>query len=176
MKIPFGGEIEFGFMYYIISAIVLAGMSNAVNLSDGVDGLAGSMFIFSLIPLFALPVWQNGIIAPICGALAGFLWHNWFPASVFMGDTGALGLGGMLATVFVIEGREIFLLFFGVMFIIEMFSVILQVGSFKLFGRRIFRMSPIHHHFELKGWKETKIAFRFSLLALTAAVVGLLAW
>ncbi|MDI9376423.1 MAG: phospho-N-acetylmuramoyl-pentapeptide-transferase, partial [Thermotogota bacterium] len=176
MKIPFGGEIEFGFLYYIISAIVLAGMSNAVNLSDGIDGLAGSMFIFSLIPLFALPLWQNGIIAPICGALAGFLWHNWFPASVFMGDTGALGLGGMLATVFAIEGREIFLIFFGVMFIIEMFSVILQVGSFKLFGRRIFRMSPIHHHFELKGWKETKITFRFSLLALTAAVVGLLAW
>ena len=82
----------------------------------------------------------------------------------------------MLATVFAIEGREIFLIFFGVMFIIEMFSVILQVGSFKLFGRRIFRMSPIHHHFELKGWKETKITFRFSLLALTAAVVGLLAW
>jgi len=176
MKIPFGGEIEFGFLYYIISAIVLAGMSNAVNLSDGIDGLAGSMFIFSLIPLFALPLWQNGIIAPICGALAGFLWHNWFPASVFMGDTGALGLGGMLATVFAIEGREIFLIFFGVMFIIEMFSVILQVGSFKLFGRRVFRMSPIHHHFELKGWKETKITFRFSLLALTAAVVGLLAW
>ena len=176
MKIPFGGEIEFGFLYYIIYAIVLAGMSNAVNLSDGIDGLAGSMFIFSLIPLFALPLWQNGIIAPICGALAGFLWHNWFPASVFMGDTGALGLGGMLATVFAIEGREIFLIFFGVMFIIEMFSVILQVGSFKLFGRRIFRMSPIHHHFELKGWKETKITFRFSLLALTAAVVGLLAW
>lgn len=176
LKMPFGGFVELGFWYYPISAIVMAGMSNAVNLSDGVDGLAGSMFVFSIVPLFLLPLWQNSLLAALSGALAGFLWYNWFPATIFMGDTGSLGLGGMLAVIFAVDGREIFLLFFGVMFIVEMFSVIIQVTSFQLFGKRVFKMSPIHHHFELIGWKESKIAFRFSLLAFVAAIIGLLSW
>lgn len=176
MALPLIGNIDFGFAYYPISAVIIAGMSNAVNLSDGVDGLAGSMFIFSLAPMLMLPVWQNGIIAPICGALAGFLWHNWFPATVFMGDTGSIGLGGMIAVMFSVDGREGYLLFFGMMFLIEMFSVIIQVFSFKTFGKRVFKMSPIHHHFELSNWKESKIAFRFSLIAFIGAVFGLLTW
>jgi len=176
MALPLLGNIDFGFAYYPISAVIIAGMSNAVNLSDGVDGLAGSMFIFSLAPMLMLPVWQNGIIAPICGALAGFLWHNWFPATVFMGDTGSIGLGGMIAVMFSVDGREGYLLFFGMMFLIEMFSVIIQVFSFKTFGKRVFKMSPIHHHFELSNWKESKIAFRFSLIAFIGAVFGLLTW
>ncbi|MFA6975716.1 MAG: phospho-N-acetylmuramoyl-pentapeptide-transferase [Mesotoga sp.] len=176
MALPLLGKIDFGFAYYPISAVIIAGMSNAVNLSDGVDGLAGSMFIFSLAPMLMLPVWQNGIIAPICGALAGFLWHNWFPATVFMGDTGSIGLGGMIAVMFSVDGREGYLLFFGMMFLVEMFSVIIQVFSFKIFGKRVFKMSPIHHHFELSNWKESKIAFRFSLIAFIGAVFGLLTW
>jgi len=176
MKVPFGGEIEFGFLYYLLSAVVITGMSNAVNLSDGVDGLAGSMFIFSLAPLLLVPFWANPVIASLCGVLAGFLWHNWYPASVFMGDAGSLALGGMLAVIFSIQGREVFLLLFGFMFIVEMFSVIIQVTVYKTFGTRVFKMSPIHHHFELKGWKESKIAFRFSLLALIAAIAGVLSW
>ena len=128
-------------------------------LSDGIDGLGFYVHLLANTSLCPSIV-QNGIIAPICGALAGFLWHNWFPASVFMGDTGALGLRGMLATVFAIEGREIFLIFFGVMFIIEMFSVILQVGSFKLFGEGYSGCRPFITTFELKGWKETKDHFQ----------------
>jgi len=176
MAFPLLGEIDFGLAYYPISTVVIAGMSNAVNLADGVDGLAGSMYIFSLAPMMLLPVWQNGIIAPICGALAGFLWHNWFPATVFMGDTGSISLGAMMAVMFALDGREGFLLFFGMMFLVEMFSVIIQVFSFKVFGKRVFRMSPIHHHFELLNWKESKIAFRFSLIAFIGAVFGLLSW
>jgi phospho-N-acetylmuramoyl-pentapeptide-transferase len=176
MAFPLLGEIDFGLAYYPISTVVIAGMSNAVNLADGVDGLAGSMYIFSLAPMMLLPVWQNGIIAPICGALAGFLWHNWFPATVFMGDTGSISLGAMIAVMFALDGREGFLLFFGMMFLVEMFSVIIQVFSFKVFGKRVFRMSPIHHHFELLNWKESKIAFRFSLIAFIGAVFGLLSW
>ncbi|PIJ63422.1 phospho-N-acetylmuramoyl-pentapeptide-transferase [Mesotoga sp. H07.pep.5.3] len=176
IEIPFLGKIGLGFAYYPISAVIIAGMSNAVNLTDGVDGLAASVYIFSLAPMLALPVWQNGLIAPISGALAGFLWYNWFPASIFMGDTGSLSLGGIMAVIFALDGREGFLIFFGLMFLVEMFSVIIQVFSFKVFGRRVFKMSPIHHHFELSNWKESKIAFRFSLIAFIGAVFGLLSW
>lgn len=176
MVVPFSGaHLELGWFYYIASAFIIVGMSNAVNLTDGVDGLAGSVFVFSIMPLF-LVSYQSVVFAALAGTLLGFLWHNSYPASVFMGDTGSLSLGGILAVSFAINGLEIFLLFFGFIFIIEELSVIIQVSSFKIFKKRVFKMSPIHHHFELSDWKESKITFRFSMLALILSVIGASFW
>lgn len=176
MVVPFsGGHFELGWFYYIVSAVVIVGMSNAVNLTDGVDGLAGTVFVFSIIPLF-LVSYQGVVYGALAGALLGFLWHNSYPASVFMGDTGSLSLGGILAVSFALNGLEIFLFFFGFIFIVEELSVIIQVSSFKIFKRRVFKMSPIHHHFELCKWKESKIAFRFSMMALILSTIGVSLW
>src|SRR5271167_1788955 len=174
-------------------ALVITGSSNAVNLTDGLDGLAigctviaaGAMTILTYVSSNFR--WANyleiqyiprvGELTVFCGALVGaslgFLWYNAHPAEVFMGDVGSLALGGTLGTIAVIIKQEVLLVFVGGVFVLEALSVILQVGSFKLRGKRIFRMAPIHHHFELLGWSESKVIVRFWIAALVFALFAL---
>lgn len=175
-----GWEIEAGFFYYPFIIFVLICTTNAVNLTDGLDGLAsGLMFIVSCA--YVLIAWLTGQDAGVifAGALAGgclgFLRYNYHPASVFMGDTGSLALGGGLTALAVLTGTELILLIIGGIFVLETLSVIIQVVSFQLTGRRVFRMSPLHHHFELSGWPEVRVVHLFWLLGLGFAVLGILA-
>jgi phospho-N-acetylmuramoyl-pentapeptide-transferase len=174
-------------------ALVITGSSNAVNLTDGLDGLAIGCTVIAAGALTVLTYvssnyrWANyleiqyipgvGELTVFCGALVGaslgFLWYNAHPAEIFMGDVGSLALGGTLGTVAVIIKQEVLLVFVGGIFVIEALSVILQVGSFKLRGKRIFRMAPIHHHFELLGWSESKVIVRFWIAALVFALFAL---
>jgi phospho-N-acetylmuramoyl-pentapeptide-transferase len=174
-------------------AIVITGSSNAVNLTDGLDGLAIGCTVIAAGALTVLTYvssnfrWANyldiqyiprvGELTVFCGALVGaslgFLWYNAHPAEVFMGDVGSLSLGGTLGTIAVIIKQEVLLVFVGGIFVVEALSVILQVGSFKLRGKRIFRMAPIHHHFELLGWSESKVIVRFWIAALVFALFAL---
>jgi phospho-N-acetylmuramoyl-pentapeptide-transferase len=174
-------------------ALVITGSSNAVNLTDGLDGLAIGCTVIAAGALTILTYvssnfrWANyleiqyiprvGELTVFCGALVGaslgFLWYNAHPAEVFMGDVGSLALGGTLGTVAVIIKQEVLLVFVGGIFVVEALSVILQVGSFKLRGKRIFRMAPIHHHFELLGWSESKVIVRFWIAALVFALFAL---
>jgi phospho-N-acetylmuramoyl-pentapeptide-transferase len=188
-----GFHPELGLLYVPAAAIFIVGFSNAVNFTDGLDGLAiaPSLLTAGVIGLYAYTV-GNSIIAtylelkyvPGAGTLAifcasligaglGFLWFNTYPASVFMGDTGALALGGALGTVAVAIRQEIVLVIAGGIFIVELFSVIVQVVSFKLRGRRVFRMAPIHHHYELKGWPEPQIIVRFWIVSMILALISL---
>jgi phospho-N-acetylmuramoyl-pentapeptide-transferase len=173
--------------------LVIVGAANAVNLTDGLDGLAigSSLVATSTYTILAYVVGHakvaeylgvvnvrgGGELAVICGAFVGaslgFLWFNCNPAQVFMGDVGSMALGGALGTVAVLIKQEILLVFVGGLFVIEAVSVILQVGSFKLRGKRIFRMAPIHHHFELGGWPEQKVVIRFWIVAIIFALLGL---
>ncbi|HWZ97489.1 MAG TPA: phospho-N-acetylmuramoyl-pentapeptide-transferase [Candidatus Dormibacteraeota bacterium] len=184
----------FAFLPFLIFiAIVIAGSSNAVNLTDGLDGLAIGCTVIAAGALTVLTYvssnyrWANyleiqyiprvGELTVFCGALVGaslgFLWYNAHPAEVFMGDVGSLSLGGTLGVIAVIIKQEVLLFFVGGVFVIEALSVILQVGSFKLRGKRIFRMAPIHHHFELMGWSESKVIVRFWIAALVFALFAL---
>ncbi len=173
--------------------LILAGSSNAINLTDGVDGLAigctvtvalayaimayaaGNSIIADYLFISYIP--GAGELAVICSALLGaslaFLWYNSHPAEVFMGDTGSLALGGLIGIIAFMVHQPLTLIIVGGIFVMEAMSVILQVGSFKLRKKRIFRMSPIHHHFELKGWHENKVVIRFWILSLIFAMVGL---
>jgi phospho-N-acetylmuramoyl-pentapeptide-transferase len=173
--------------------LVITGSSNAVNLTDGLDGLAigctviaaGAMTILTYVSsnfrwatyLEIQYIPRVGELTVFCGALVGaslgFLWYNAHPAEVFMGDVGSLALGGTLGTIAVIIKQEVLLVFVGGVFVLEALSVILQVGSFKLRGKRIFRMAPIHHHFELLGWSESKVIVRFWIAALVFALFAL---
>jgi len=184
---------DLGLFYIIFAMLVVVGSGNAVNLTDGLDGLAiGPMIIASgTYMLFAYlagnaklseylqisPVPGAGELAVICGAMVGaglgFLWFNTYPAQVFMGDVGSLSLGGALGTIAVITKQEIVLVIVGGIFVMEALSVIAQVTSFRLYGKRIFRMAPIHHHFELKGWPEPKIIVRFWIVSIILALVAL---
>ena len=170
--IPFAGEVDLGFFYYIISAIVIVGVVNAVNLTDGVDGLDGSITFFAAVSfmLIASRMYELGVTAlsaALAGACLGFLVWNFHPAKVFMGDTGSLFLGGIVCGLAFAVRMPILLLPIGIVYLCEMFSVILQVAYFKLtHGKRLFKMSPIHHHFEMCGWSEVKIVAVFS--AVTA--------
>jgi phospho-N-acetylmuramoyl-pentapeptide-transferase len=179
--------------FLIFVAVVIAGASNAVNLTDGLDGLAIGCTVIAAGALTVLTYvssnyrWANyleiqyiprvGELTVFCGALVGaslgFLWYNAHPAEVFMGDVGSLSLGGTLGVIAVIIKQEVLLFFVGGVFVIEALSVILQVGSFKLRGKRIFRMAPIHHHFELLGWSESKVIVRFWIAALVFALFAL---
>jgi phospho-N-acetylmuramoyl-pentapeptide-transferase len=179
------------FMAFV--ALVITGSSNAVNLTDGLDGLAigctviaaGALTILTYVSsnfrwatyLEIQYIPRVGELTVFCGALVGaslgFLWYNAHPAEVFMGDVGSLALGGALGTVAVIIKQEVLLVFVGGIFVVEALSVILQVGSFKLRGKRIFRMAPIHHHFELLGWSESKVIVRFWIVALVFALFAL---
>ena len=172
-------SIDLGWLYPFFVIFLMTGVSNAVNLTDGLDGLAASTVAISMIAccLFCY-ITGNIDIAIICaattGALLGFLYFNRHPAQVFMGDTGSLALGGMMAVIAVIGKFELWLLLIGFIYMTETLSVIIQVTSFKLTGKRVFKMAPIHHHFELCGWKETKVVAFFALITLltsAAAVV-----
>ncbi|MDP2644178.1 MAG: phospho-N-acetylmuramoyl-pentapeptide-transferase [Desulfobacterales bacterium] len=196
LAIPFLKNIspDMGWGYIFFSALVIVGTSNAVNLTDGLDGLAigpvtiaaATYMIFAYVAghskiaayLQVSYVPGSGETAVICGALAGaglgFLWFNTYPAQIFMGDVGSLPLGGALGTVAVITKHEIVLALVGGLFVVEALSVIFQVGFFKMTkGRRIFRMAPLHHHFELKGWAEPKVIVRFWIIAILLALISM---
>jgi len=193
--VPFFKNISFelGWFYVILTYLVIVGTSNAVNLTDGLDGLAimptvlvgGALGIFAYasgnihfaeylgIPF--LP--KSGELVVFCGALVGaglgFLWFNTYPAQVFMGDVGALALGAGLGILAVLVRQEIVLMIMGGVFVMETLSVIIQVLSFKMTGRRVFRMAPIHHHFELKGWPEPRVIVRFWIISVVLVLSGL---
>ncbi|MBS1121498.1 MAG: phospho-N-acetylmuramoyl-pentapeptide-transferas e [Deltaproteobacteria bacterium] len=194
-----------GWMYVTFGALVVVGTANAVNLTDGLDGLAigpsimnaGTFLIFAYLAGVGTEIVAHkgedpisiakylhiahitGVeelavfAAALFGAGIGFLWYNTYPAQVFMGDVGALGLGGAIGMLAVLTKNEILLLIVGGLFVVEALSVIIQVGSFKMRGKRVFKMAPIHHHYELKGWEEPKIIVRFWLISLLLALVAL---
>src|SRR5438045_9226901 len=186
-------HLNLGWFYIPFIVVILVGASNAVNLTDGLDGLAiGSTLIVAVtytvltyaagharIADYLRIAWvpQTGELAVFCGALVGaslgFLWFNAHPAEIFMGDVGSLALGGAIGCLAVMIKQEVLLVFVGGLFVIEALSVIVQVASFKLTGRRIFKMSPLHHHFELAGWRETKVVVRFWIIAIIFALVSL---
>ena len=161
--------LNLGYLYPVFGIFLITGVSNAVNLTDGLDGLAASNMVVSTLALAIINLIMGNIdIAIICasvmGACLGFLYFNRHPAKVFMGDTGSLALGGVLGTIAVMGKFELWLIPIGIIFLIETLSVMLQVTSYKLTGKRIFKMSPIHHHFELCGWKEITIVKVFTLV------------
>jgi phospho-N-acetylmuramoyl-pentapeptide-transferase len=171
-------------LFYVVVFIVISGFSNAVNLTDGLDGLAAGSSAIVLVAFAGIafilgrqqhdPGMQDLMILAGCigGASLGFLWFNTFPADVFMGDTGSLGLGGAIAGMAILTRTEIFLLLIAGLFVIETLSVMAQVVSFKLFHRRVLLMAPLHHHFELKAWSETKIIVRFWIVCAIFAGAG----
>jgi len=185
--------VPLGFFYVVLTYFVVVGTSNAVNLTDGLDGLAimpavlvgGALGVFAYVTgnsvfsnYLGIPyVPGTGELLVFCtslvGAGLGFLWFNTYPAQVFMGDIGALALGAALGVVAVIVRQEIVLFIMGGVFVMETVSVMLQVGSFKLRGKRIFKMAPIHHHFELKGWAEPKVIVRFWIITVILVLIGL---
>ncbi|MBU9672154.1 phospho-N-acetylmuramoyl-pentapeptide-transferase [Planococcus sp. CP5-4] len=180
LGIPFtDASIELGWVYVLFIVFWLVGFSNAVNLTDGLDGLvAGTASIaFAAFGILAIVQQETGIALftfTVAGGLIGFLVFNKYPAKVFMGDTGSLALGGALAMVSILLKQELLLLLIGLVFVIETASVILQVGSFKLRKKRIFKMSPIHHHFELSGWSEWKVVTVFWGVGFISAAVAVL--
>jgi len=164
-------------LYLALVAIMVMGMSNAVNLTDGLDGLAAGTVTIVTLAYAAIAYRQNmlpnGLIAAaIAGACVGFLWYNSYPADIFMGDTGSLGLGAAIAALAVVTKTELLLLVIGGVYVAETLSVILQVASFKMTGKRIFLMAPLHHHFEMKGWSETKVMVRFWIITGILAGMG----
>jgi phospho-N-acetylmuramoyl-pentapeptide-transferase len=196
VSVPFlkGINPDLGWGYILFAALVIVGTSNAVNLTDGLDGLAigpvtvaaatyvvlsyvaGHVKIANYLQIQYVP--GSGELAVFCGTVVGagmgFLWYNTYPAQVFMGDVGSLPLGGALGAAAVMTKHEILLALVGGIFVIEALSVIFQVGFFKVFnGRRIFRMAPIHHHFELKGWAEPKVIVRFWIIAIFLGLLSL---
>ncbi len=171
-------SIDLHYLYPIFAVLFITGVSNAVNLTDGLDGLASSNCVIAMIActIICLITGQNDIAiisAAAAGSCGAFLYFNRYPAKVFMGDTGSLALGGLLGTIAVMGKFELWILLIGIVFCIETLSVIIQVTSYKLTGKRVFKMSPIHHHFELCSWSENKIVLVFSLVSIifcTAAV------
>lgn len=185
LYIPFvGAEIDFGVWYYIIALLLLTGVNNAVNLTDGIDGLCSSVTL--VVGLFFTAVgYMNGLAEPdgavlilgaiLIGSCGGFLVYNFYPARVFMGDTGSLFLGGLVVGGAFMINNPLLVLVFGLVYVIEAASVILQVGYFKLtHGKRLFKMAPIHHHFEKCGWSEIKIVVAASLLTAVVSAVSIM--
>ena len=195
LSVPFFKKwlFDIGWCYIPFSIIVIVGASNAVNLTDGIDGLAIGLVAIAVFAIGVLVYISGhkgfaeylqvlylpgtGELAVFCGAMfgaaLGFLWYNAHPAEVFMGDVGALGLGGALGTLAVITKQEIVLTLVGGIFVMETISVVLQVASYKLTGRRLFMMAPIHHHFELKGWPETRVLVRFWIVGIMLALLSI---
>jgi phospho-N-acetylmuramoyl-pentapeptide-transferase len=193
--LPFVKEFmpQLGLMFVALAYFVIVGTSNAVNLTDGLDGLAivptvmvaGALAIFAYvtghvnfahylnIPHIAMTSELVVVCTAIVGAGLGFLWFNTYPAQVFMGDVGSLALGAALGVIAVLVRQELVLFIMGGVFVMETLSVILQVGSYKLRGQRIFRMAPIHHHYELKGWPEPRVIVRFWIISLVLVLIGL---
>ncbi|MBD1574228.1 phospho-N-acetylmuramoyl-pentapeptide-transferase [Vibrio sp. S17_S38] len=195
LVVPFFKDVmpQLGLMYIVLTYFVIVGTSNAVNLTDGLDGLAIMPTVF-VAAGFAVIAWATGnvnfseylhipyiphaselvvVCTAIVGAGLGFLWFNTYPAQVFMGDVGSLALGGALGTIAVLVRQEFVLVIMGGVFVMETLSVILQVGSYKLRGQRIFRMAPIHHHYELKGWPEPRVIVRFWIISMILVLIGL---
>ncbi len=193
-QIPALGAFDLGWLFIPFAVAVIVGATNAVNLTDGLDGLAAGTMIAAATPFLVFTYVCGHLIfarhlgvayipgvgelavmsAAIVGGCFGFLWHNAHPASVFMGDTGSLALGGALASIALCSKTELYLLIVGGIFVMEALSVILQVSYFKMTkGKRIFKMSPIHHHFELCGWPEEKVVIRFWIVGFMLALVGL---
>jgi phospho-N-acetylmuramoyl-pentapeptide-transferase len=172
--------VDLGVAYPVLIFLVLAGATNGVNLTDGLDGLAAGCAAIVFLAFTAMTFITGGevmldlalLCACLIGACVGFLWFNSFPASVFMGDTGSLGLGGAIAGLAVVTKTEVLLILLGGIFVIEALSVAVQVVSFQRFRKRVFLMAPIHHHFELLGWSETKIILRFWIVAAICAAIG----
>ncbi|QOL25905.1 phospho-N-acetylmuramoyl-pentapeptide-transferase [Thalassotalea sp. LPB0316] len=195
LLLPFIKDVmpQLGMLYILLTYFVIVGTSNAVNLTDGLDGLAivpvvlvaGAFAVFAYvtgnvnfsaylnIPYIPLTSELVVVCTAIVGAGLGFLWFNTYPAQVFMGDVGSLALGATLGVIAVLVRQELVLFIMGGVFVIETLSVILQVGSYKLRGQRIFRMAPIHHHYELKGWPEPRVIVRFWIVSLMLVLVGL---
>lgn len=171
------GGVEVPWLYLVFVFLLLAGMSNSVNLTDGLDGLAGGT-VMGVMVAMAMVAFDRGDLslsvfsATIAGACVGFLWYNCYPASIFMGDTGSLALGGAFAALAVLTKTEVISLVMGGLFIAEALSDIIQVVSFKSTGKRVFLMAPIHHHFEKKGWAETKVVIRFWIVSAAFAAFG----
>ncbi len=175
-------DLQLGWLYPLFAVFVITGASNAYNLTDGLDGLASFTGVFAFAAC-AFICWTKGayqeaiISATVVGALAGFLKYNKPKAQVFMGDTGSLALGGLLGVIAVMGKFELLLVLIGCVFVMETLSVIIQVTSFKLTGKRVFKMAPIHHHFELCGWSEKKIVLVFGLIsAVLSAIAFILHW
>jgi phospho-N-acetylmuramoyl-pentapeptide-transferase len=170
-------HIDVGPLYPVLIYLVLAGTTSAVNLTDGLDGLAAGCAAIVLLAFIGITFisgeFELAMLAGcLVGACIGFLWFNAFPATVFMGDTGSLGLGGAIAGLAVMTKTEVLLIVMGGIFVIEALSVVIQVISFQTTRRRVFLMAPIHHHFELKAWSETKIILRFWIVASICAAIG----
>jgi phospho-N-acetylmuramoyl-pentapeptide-transferase len=171
-------SVDLGWGYPVLIFLVLAGASNGVNLTDGLDGLAAGCSAIVLLAFTAMAFITTGqqdialLGACLVGGCVGFLWFNSFPASIFMGDTGSLGLGGAIAALAVVTKTELLLLVIGGIFVIEALSVAIQVFAFQRFRRRVFLMAPIHHHFELMAWSETKIMLRFWIVAAVCSGIG----
>ncbi|MBA3779965.1 MAG: phospho-N-acetylmuramoyl-pentapeptide-transferase [Chloroflexi bacterium] len=187
IAVPFIGAVPIDpFLYVLFAAFAIIGASNGVNLTDGLDGLAGGTLIFAFVAFMIIallnPIAVRGTVvnqeslavfcALIIGALLGFLWFNVHPAQIFMGDSGSLSLGATLAVTALITGQILVLPIIGIIFVAETASDIIQIVSFRLTGRRVFRMAPIHHHFELGGWDEEKITLRFWIVGVLAAMLG----
>ncbi len=181
LRVPFVGEVPVEPLVYVLfAAFAIVATTNGVNFTDGLDGLAGGTLIFAfvaymIIALLNVPAQPNLAIlcALLIGALLGFLWFNVHPAQVFMGDAGSLGLGATLAVMALITGEVLLLPLIGIIFVVEVGSSLLQIVFFKVTGgRRLFRMAPLHHHFELAGWDEEKITLRFWIVGVLAAMLG----
>ena len=196
LYLPVFKEIKFdlGLFYIPFAALVVCGASNAVNLTDGLDGLAAGPMVVAALAYMAFVYCAGNarfahylqisfvpeaaevtvLLAAVVGSVMGFLWFNTYPAEIFMGDVGSLSLGGLLGVVALIAKQELILIVVGGLFVMEALSVIIQVGYFKMTGgRRVFRMAPLHHHFELRGWSEPKIIVRFWIIAVILAMIGL---
>jgi len=182
-------NIDLHWAYFPFLFIVIAGTANGVNLTDGLDGLAAGLCAISLLSLLAIAAisWiRSGepgarsdeyldlaiVTAALIGGVIGFLWFNAFPAEVFMGDTGSMALGGAIATISILTETEVLLVFIGGVYLVEALSVMIQVTSFKRTGKRVFLMAPIHHHFEMKAWSETKIMVRFWIVGAILCAIG----
>jgi phospho-N-acetylmuramoyl-pentapeptide-transferase len=176
--VPLVGELEIGGALFVALALfTIVAMSNGVNLTDGMDGLAGGTAVFAFLSIAFIAAsisfpWLVVFCSAMVGAILAFLWFNVHPAEVIMGDTGALALGATLATIALTTGFVLLLPVLGVIFVAETVSVMIQVGSFKLRGKRIFRMSPLHNHFELIGWAEEKVTIRFWLIGAVAGIAA----
>lgn len=180
MQVPIIGAWSAPLWFYLpFTALVIVGTSNAVNLTDGLDGLAaGTATIVSLaFAVLALATDFSGLAVlavTVAGSCLGFVWYNSPPAQIFMGDTGSLALGAVISSIAIFTGTELYLVVIGGIFVAEALSDIVQVASFRWRGKRVFRMAPLHHHFELGGLAETKVVARFWLISLVLSLVGLL--
>jgi phospho-N-acetylmuramoyl-pentapeptide-transferase len=181
IAVPFVGPVAIEpWVYVLFAAFAIIAAANGVNITDGLDGLSGgtvaiAFVAYMLIALLNEPAQPNLALlcALIIGALLGFLWFNVHPAQIFMGDAGALALGSTLAVTALITGQILILPLIGIIFVVETLSVIIQVASFKLTGKRVFRMAPLHHHYELKGWKENQVVVRFWIITMMLVLFGL---